>query len=238
IFRRVAKAMGLTEPALYASDEELLADALGGDHPGRPKVSIAELRDRGFARLDYPEPFLPYADRYDTPSGRFEFSSDQAEQDGQGRLPHYVAPKEATAPSGEGQEQTVALIAAANHYLMNSTFANSPNHARSGAQTVALHPDDARLRSIRTRDTVRVHNDRGEFVAVAEVTKRTRPGVATMTKGHWPKLVGGSSINATTAERDADMARGAVFHDNQVAITLVEPGPDGDSAMLTSEAAR
>ena len=37
------------------------------------------------------------------------------------------------------------------------------------------------------------------------------------TKGHWLKHVrGGANVNATVEERDADMAGGAIFHDNRV----------------------
>ena len=49
----------------------------------------------------------------------------------------------------------------------------------------------------------------------------TRQGVAHTPKGLWPKFNGGKSINATVAERDADMGRGAVFHDNRVFISPV-----------------
>jgi anaerobic selenocysteine-containing dehydrogenase len=53
------------------------------------------------------------------------------------------------------------------------------------------------------------------------VSDRVRPGVAATTKGHWAKLNGGSTVNATIDERDADMAGGAVFHDNRVEVALV-----------------
>jgi hypothetical protein len=45
------------------------------------------------------------------------------------------------------------------------------------------------------------------------------PGIAGGAKGHWPKLnPGGASIAAMVMERDADMGRGAVFHDNRVEV--------------------
>jgi anaerobic selenocysteine-containing dehydrogenase len=62
---------------------------------------------------------------------------------------------------------------------------------------------------------VRVHNDRGAFVAIAQVGDAVRCGVVAATKGHWPKLLGEqATVNATVAERDSDMGGGAVYHDN------------------------
>lgn len=243
IFRRLSAAMGRTEPALFASDEELLADALETDHPALADVDISELRRTGFVRLNYPVPFIRFADGFETPSGQFEFASDVAEQDGDGRLPHYLAPREATTPQEHRAassvespgNQSLALLAAANHFLLNSMFANSPDHARAGAQTVAIHPDDAADRGLEAGALVRVHNDRGEFTAVLELSDRTRRGVATSTKGQWPKLVGGSTVNATTLETDSDMGRGAIFHDNQVFLTSLGPAT---GQQLTSEATR
>jgi hypothetical protein len=45
------------------------------------------------------------------------------------------------------------------------------------------------------------------------VSDRTQPGVAATDKGWW-----GQGLNHTVPERDADMARGAVFHDNRVTV--------------------
>ena len=68
-------------------------------------------------------------------------------------------------------------------------------------------------------DVVRVFNDRGEYLAAVEISDRVPPGIVGGAKGHWPKLnPGGTSIAATVMEKDADMGRGAVFHDNRVEV--------------------
>ncbi len=226
MFRRLATAMGLEEPALFATDEELLADALNTEHPSLAGVDIAELRRIGFVRLNYPEPFVRFANGFDTPSGRFEFASEEAEVAGHGLLPHYVGPREATRPVGRSANQSLALVAAANHFLMNSMFANSAAHTKAGGQVIAVHPEDAAARNLCHGASVQVQNKRGQFTATLAVSENTRPGVATMSKGHWPKLQGGATINATTLEQDADMAQGATFHDNQVHITALAAPAD------------
>ena len=85
-----------------------------------------------------------------------------------------------------------------------------------------IHPDDAAPRQIASGDEVRIANRRGSFVAIADVTDRTRPGVVATPKGRWPcNAEGGTTVNATVAERDSDMGGGAVYHDNRVRVERV-----------------
>jgi anaerobic selenocysteine-containing dehydrogenase len=84
---------------------------------------------------------------------------------------------------------------------------------------VLLHRDDAELRGLADGDVARIFNDRGEYLALVEISDRVPSGIAGGAKGHWPKLnPGGSSIAATVMERDTDMGRGAAFHDNRVEV--------------------
>jgi len=85
--------------------------------------------------------------------------------------------------------------------------------------TLTIHPDDAAPRGIESGDEVRAANERGSFLAVAEVSDRVRPGVVATTKGRWPAFEKeGATVNATVDERDSDMGGGAVFHDNRVQV--------------------
>ena len=108
--------------------------------------------------------------------------------------------------------------------------------AKAGAPRIELHPADAEPRGLQTGDQARVFNARGEFTAAVEVSDRVRPGVVASTKGHWLKHVrGGANINATVDERDADMGRGAVFHDNRVEVEgVTADGPLDERAVVTA----
>jgi hypothetical protein len=54
-----------------------------------------------------------------------------------------------------------------------------------------------------------------------EVSDRVAKGVVASPKGRWPKLTtGGANPNAVVDERDADMGKGAVYHDNLVELEL------------------
>jgi anaerobic selenocysteine-containing dehydrogenase len=117
----------------------------------------------------------------------------------------------------------LALIAAANHYFINSVFANVPAQMkRAGPPIVRIHPEDAAPRRLDTGDEVYVFNDRGSFIAVAEITDGVRKGVVASAKGMWPRYAtGGATVNATVDERYSDMGAGAVYHDNRVEVEKV-----------------
>ncbi|ACY98035.1 MULTISPECIES: molybdopterin-containing oxidoreductase family protein [Thermomonospora] len=220
-FRRLARHLGLEEPSLYASDEELAEQALSSGHPYLEGITLDRLRKEGFVRLSVPDPFVPFAEGFPTPSGKFEFFSRRAAAAGLDPLPGYVPPFEVADPE-RARRHPLSLISSASHHFLNTVFANNPElRRRAGEPRVVLHPGDAAARGITTGCRVRVFNDRGSLEAVAEVSDSVRPGVAATTKGHWPKLAGGANPNVLVDERDSDMGGGAVYHDTRVEITAL-----------------
>ncbi|AYF77382.1 molybdopterin oxidoreductase family protein [Nocardia yunnanensis] len=194
-FRRLARRLGFTDPALFESDEELATQLL-------KQYDIDRLRADGFLKIE-PGP---------VPTDKLRFVSDRLAQAGHDPLAGYTPP----ADPGDG----LVLISAASHYFLNTTFGSNPElRRRAGEPRVTLHPDDAAARGISDGDPITVGNDRGRFDAVAEVSDIVRPGVAATPKGRWAKHSGGATANATVAERDSDFGGGAVFHDNRVTIT-------------------
>ncbi|MGH1490420.1 MAG: molybdopterin-containing oxidoreductase family protein [Acidimicrobiales bacterium] len=224
IFRRLATAMELDEPALYASDEELAAALFDTPAYASAGITLESLRETGWARLPATEsPYLPFAQRFPTPSGRFEFASPRAEQENHGLVPSYTAPAEAgnasRPESGSGRRAGYDLVAAASDWHVNSVFAGTVRTlARTTEPTVAVNPADAERDSLVDGARVEVANERGSFSAVLAVDASVRPGLAVTTKGWWRM-----GVNNTVAERDSDMGRGAVYHDNYVAISPLNP---------------
>ncbi|MFE1596450.1 molybdopterin-dependent oxidoreductase [Nocardia sp. NPDC058705] len=195
-FRRLSQRLGLTESALYDSDEELARQLLKG-------YDLERLRADGFLKVQAGP----------VPAGKLQFVSTRAELAGHDPMPTYTPP----ADPGDG----LVLISAASHYFLNTIFGSNPElRRRAGESTITLHPDDAAARGIADGVAVVVSNDRGSFEAVAQVSDRVRPGVAGTTKGRWAKFTGGATVNATIAERDSDYGGGAVFHDNRVEVAL------------------
>ncbi|QWF78888.1 molybdopterin-containing oxidoreductase family protein [Amycolatopsis sp. CA-230715] len=220
-FRRLAAKMGLTEPSLYDSDEELARQLLEVPHPSLAGITVAGLREKGWARLNYPPSFVPFEAGFPTPSGKLEFRSELAGRDGLDPLAGYTPPFE-NDDRALARRFPLILVAGASHFFVNTVFGNKPALARrAGPPRVVLHPEDAGERAIADGQRVRVVNDRGSFTALARVDTAVRRGVVATTKGHWAKLTGGGpGINATVAERDSDLG-GAVFSDNRVEIEAV-----------------
>jgi anaerobic selenocysteine-containing dehydrogenase len=220
MFRRLARAMALDEPSLYDSDEDIARQVLGSGHPSLTGITLEALQQRGWLRLSVPQPFVPFADGFPSPSGKLEFVSERMRDAGldpvAGYTPAYEAPQAGTAAAGA---YPLALITPASHHFLNSIFANIPAQlARSGAPTLLIHPADAAPRGITDGASVRVFNARGWFAAAAAVSDRVRRGVVASPKGRWPGLSGGATPNATVDERDSDMGGGAVYHDNRVEV--------------------
>jgi anaerobic selenocysteine-containing dehydrogenase len=218
IFRRLARAMGLTDPALQASDDDLAHALLGGGHPAMRGITLERLRREGWVRVGWPDPYVPFADGFPTPSGRFEFASRRAEEAGAGRFPSYRKPYVVGRAPEDVPDDSLELISAANHYLVNSTFAASPRHKRRGEATVLVHPEDAAERGLTDGEQVRLVNDVGEFTALLAVSDAVRRGVAATTKGLWPSAPGAGTVNAVVAERPTDLGGGATFHDTRVRV--------------------
>jgi anaerobic selenocysteine-containing dehydrogenase len=221
IFRRLARKMRLEAAPLYDSDETMARQVLDSGHPSLAGVTLEELKARGWMRLEYPDPFVPFATSFPTPSGKLEFVSERMAQVGLDPVAGYTPAHETSQRDTTlARAYPLALVTPANHYFLNSIFANVPRQQRrAGVATLVIHPDDAAPRGIVTGDEVSVANSRGSFLALADVSDRVRPGVVASTKGRWPAYAkGGATINATVDERDSDMGGGAVFHDNRVQV--------------------
>ncbi len=230
IFRRLAAVMGdrdatLADPILQASDHELAADLLSDSIYSRAGITVEKLRSDGFVRIPGTDSYQPFANGFPTTSGRFEFTSDRAESDGHGRIPHYRPPTEsARSTKIDGAAGAAGsmfdLVARGGDWHVNSVFAGTAKTlSRTTEPPLDIDPSDATRQGLATGDRVCVSNERGAFEATIRVGGEARPGVAVTTKGWWNR-----AVNATVREQDSDMGRGAVFHDNAVSIVKIGPG--------------
>jgi anaerobic selenocysteine-containing dehydrogenase len=211
IFRRLARAMGFTEPELYESDAEILdrlvAQAgVAGGFAALAKAGTVELWDK---------PVPQFADlKLPTPSGRIEIASARAAADGHPRTPlPSVDPRPAAG--------RLRLLSPATPWLMNSSYGNDARiAAKLGAESVVLHPDDADARGIREGDAVRLENATGKLTLVARLAATIPPGVALAGKSPWPKhLPQGANINALNPGHKTDMGESSAVHGVEVTIS-------------------
>jgi anaerobic selenocysteine-containing dehydrogenase len=220
LFRRLARALGRTEPWLFESDESMLRAALASGHPWLDGITYERLWDEGFVRLNRPEDWRPFANGgFATPSGKAELHSAALEERGHDPLP---APGEIRRSAG------LQLISGKSLHFLNSGYSHMDRHRRrAGDLFVELHPDDARRRGVAAGDVVRVWNDRGEVRAVCRVSDRVRPGVAWMPFGLLTDAAGDRrAVNVLTAEEPTDWGGGSGLYDAFVEVACVTADAD------------
>lgn len=215
--------MGFNELYFRDSDEELIRQALASDHPYLQDIPFERLLEEGWAPLNVPEIWTPFAaGGFPTPSGKCEFYSASLASRGIDPLPVYVS---AASVSRQAAHYPLRLITSkpALHFL-NSSYANLPRHLHAEREPrLEMHPNDAAPRGIEDRDLVCISNERGTVQMPVQVGDRVRPGVVAMPSWWWASLSpGGSSANALTADGLTDWEGGGAFHDTLVEVMRLE----------------
>jgi len=226
IFRLLAARMGMTDPLMRDDDLSLIRQALDGGGPKLASVSFDELLERGWMRLDVPTPYLPFAEGgFPTPSGKCELFSARMREMGLDPVPAYTPPYE--SPERDPalvHRYPLTLISSPAHQFLNTTFVNVAALRRAAREpALRIHPVDAEPRGIATGMRVVVHNDRGEFTAVAEVADSIRPGTLWAPSIWWGKYAAdGRNANDTTSQRETDLGHGPVLYDNAVEVAIAD----------------
>jgi anaerobic selenocysteine-containing dehydrogenase len=217
IFRMLAARMGFDEPCFKDSDEDMVRQSLKGLNGS---ITLDRLKEQGWASLEVGD--APFANgNFPTPSGKCEFYSERLKD--LDPLPTYIPPREDRLSNPSLAEKfPLALISPPAHHFLNSTFVNLFAKKEAGP-TLEIHPVDALARRIESGTAVQVFNNRGNFLAKAVVTERTRPGVLSAPSIWWNKLApGGRNANSTTSEELTDLGGGATFYDNLVEVRLAD----------------
>jgi anaerobic selenocysteine-containing dehydrogenase len=200
--------MGLDEPALRESEDEMIRALLDSRHPFVDGITLEELDDKHSVRLKISkngDPFLPFAE------GGFGGSSGRCDLRTEGL--DYTPPTESRLGSAAlAARFPLELVSSKNDDSMNSTFGYD---AERDAQTsaVRLHTADARPRRIVTGDLVRLFNERGSIKLMAQVDDSVREGVVRVPSVRWPKKAAdGQGVNVLTSDRLTDVGGGPVFY--------------------------
>jgi anaerobic selenocysteine-containing dehydrogenase len=241
MFRRLAAAMGFDDPHFRQTDEAMLADVLDWSAPLLRGHTLASLKSRGYIRVNTaaPQAYAPHAHgAFPTPSGKCELRlsdvapsnfvapvlrqmSTDAEPETLDPLPGFATPDAVPCTMRPTDARyPLQLLTPKSHGFLNSEYANEDRKVRAqGEQFVLIHPDAARTRGIAEGETVRVHNDRGEFVAVARLSDAVGPALAVATYGYWPSRNRGNAVNATTPNESLGLGHAPTSFHNAVEIT-------------------
>ena len=213
IFRRLARALDLHEPALLEADRAMLDTMMTQMNTG---YDFDELKRRGHFTLGDTAARW-YADqKFDTPSGRIEIASAQAQAMGLPRTPQPWA----DAPPADGQFR---LLTPASKWRMNDSYANDPQLIeRSGPAAVHMNPSDAVRIGVREGAMVAVSNKTGSLQLVARLDEDVLPGTVLSYKGRWPSLEGNHmNVNFIHNAQCADMGASTSVHSTLVSVTRV-----------------
>jgi anaerobic selenocysteine-containing dehydrogenase len=215
IFRRLAAAMGMTEPDLNETDEQMVRRLLDSDHPWLAGLTFERLVEDGWARLNVPPGYRPYVDT--TPNT----------EDGKLRLGSLEYRPGSETPEGSPDAAVrypLILMSRKQHMrFLNANYGGFANHLpRGGEPQIEIHPVDAVARGIADGDIVDVGNDRGVLTLAATISEAVQPGVVAIPFGWWHEATAQKrGVNALTNPTvPADGSGSAYFHENLVEVVI------------------
>ncbi|MBC8638798.1 molybdopterin oxidoreductase family protein [Caballeronia sp. EK] len=224
IFRGLARAMDLTEPALFETDEQIASKAFRWDDKTLEGQSWDKLKESGWLKLDIAD--APLAEgAFRTPSGKCEFYSERLKLEGLDPLPDYLPPYESADGSPElAARYPLAMISPPARNFLNSSFVNIESlRAAEREPHLDIHPVDAEARGVVDGALVRIFNDRGSMQARARVTDRAREGVVVGLSIWWKKLSpDGCNANQVTSQALTDLGGSATFYDCLVEVEQLD----------------
>jgi len=215
IARRLAVELGLDDPSLALSDEDLVREALNNDHPFLAGITFETLQERGWARLAVPSDARPHVDALPgVPNDPMRLG---ALEPGTG---------EEVVGGGSLLEESypLALITRKQHTkFLNANYGGFEDHYPSiGHPVLQIHAVDAQSRGISEGDVVRIFNDRGELTLAAQISDDVQPGLVAAAFGWWLQHTPQKrAVNAlTNAQIPSDGHGSAFFHDTLVEVSL------------------
>jgi anaerobic selenocysteine-containing dehydrogenase len=196
IMRELAKRMGLANPALQESDEEIAAAALP------PHVSLDDLKENGWQKAS-PPPWQP-----EDLEGGLRIASDEI-----------LAP----SPPRTGRLQ---LLTPKSHYFLNSTFANMPRQRKGqGSPFLDMHPEDAAERELVDQQPVSITSERARINAVLRLTDSILPGVVALEGKWWSQPKHTAAVSNLVSISAWSPVGQPAYNDTFVQVAAATPSP-------------
>lgn len=197
----LAKKLGVNDYFPWSGKEACLDDCL--DSPACKSATVAELRSRpeGIAAK---MPEVPYDDHvFQSPSGKFEFFSQEAETLGLEPLPGHREPVEGVRSTpGLAAKYPLLLISARRNthfHSFHDSHRQIPTLKTVEPEPVLwVHPRDGNARGIKDGDYAEMFNGRGKAVVRVEWTTEVLPGHVSL-NDCWPEL---NEVTAAVAPVD------------------------------------
>ncbi|KGQ21206.1 molybdopterin oxidoreductase family protein [Thermus filiformis] len=198
VFRELARRLGLEEPTLYWTAEEVAQSLLDTDHPYLQGITLERLKREGFVRLNLPRPFLPFA------QGPVRFSP----------------PPEVIPTHPEPGYPLILLTPPAKSFL-NTTYGpvEALKEAEGGEPRLLVHPLDAEPRGLTEGVYAVIRSRWGQVVRRVHLTEAPIPGTVVLEGTWWEgDAPDGRGINHLTSEKLTDLGGGSTFHATAVEV--------------------
>lgn len=202
LWRRLAKAMGMTDPEFGLDDRALIELAVRG-------LDLDVLSKQGWLRHDLPDPLMPYVDGgFATEDGRARLWSDELEAAGVGGLP------EMPRPVLDPEHPLQLMASKLQTRFLNSTY--SLHHAeREPSPRLEISPSDAKRRGLSDGDLARIWNRQAELRFPVAISARVGEGTVLLPWGWWGSDL---AVNALTSDRLTDWGGGVAYFSTWVEV--------------------
>ncbi|WP_409272858.1 molybdopterin-dependent oxidoreductase [Neobacillus sp. SCS-31] len=163
---------------------------------------------------------VPWADgRFNTPSGKYEFTSNLARQKGMDGKLQLSLPNET--------KWTKPELAAKFPYSLLTIHPLRSNHSqhyhilpKEPRVVIEIAADIANRHGLLDGDKAKVWNERGEVTGIVSILPKAHPGTINIDEGIWKKF--GGSVNSLTSSLPSDNGLGSTLYDCLVAIKKIE----------------
>ncbi|WP_316572296.1 molybdopterin-dependent oxidoreductase [Neobacillus sp. YIM B06451] len=215
IWTELANRLGFGDDFAYTPGQwlEKLLEPLNKDG-----LNLAFLKEHHTFEL--PVVKVPWADgRFNTPSGKYEFTSNLARQKGMNGKLQLSLPNETKWTNPE--------LAARFPYSLLTIHPLRSNHSqhyhifpKEPRVVIEIAADIASRHGLLDGDRAKVWNERGEVIGTVSILPKAHPGTINIDEGIWKKF--GGSVNSLTSSLPSDNGLGSTLYDCLVAIKKIE----------------
>lgn len=206
IWTQLAERLGFGDDFAFSRDEFL---NIGLSNLEKHGITLEKLKREKHMLL--PVKAVPWDDYcFQTPSGKYEFTSSLAEQKGMDGKLKIMYPAES--------EMTNRALAKKYPYRLLTIHPLRSNHSQhyhliESIQSIKIEVsnDIAKEKGLKDGDIARVFNDRGELVGRVKILANAHVKTINIDEGQWSKF--GGSVNVLTSDRESDNGQGSTLYD-------------------------
>ncbi|MFV9510317.1 molybdopterin-containing oxidoreductase family protein [Tepidibacillus sp. LV47] len=210
IWSELAKRLELQ--GFERSREEFFEIALKPLHPFGIHLSVLKEKQQ----IELPLPKIPWGDkRFTTPSGKFEFYSEKAKNDGYSPTAKIMYPKESLTSSASVDPHPYQLLSIHPRKSIHSQH-HWLNQQKELKPFVYIPKEIAEKERIEEHDQVMVYNERGKVIGKAKIVKGNHPKTIMIEEGYG--LDTGGNVNYLTKNGLSEMGNSSIFYECFVSI--------------------